>query len=327
MDWIKANYEKCLLGLAALVLLVLSAVLLLQARGFNDAFEPVLRPQPQNNKVAPVDTSELERVQSELQKPAKWESAGRGSLFVSEKYIIKDDKPVNPIKTKEMLHPPVPNDWLITNRFDLLDPNVLVADADADGFTNLEEWTGLDPAKPGSESTDPNDKKSHPPYTVKLRMKDWKQVTFPYIFKSYDGDPKKPESLEFALNTINPRGKSLLDQKLGAEIPGTKFKIASFEHEIKKDANDIEHDVSRLTLRDEAGGKTLVLTFNKAAFSPVSYATLRFVVDGSEFPVQTDQIFSLPIEPEKKYKVIELKQTEAVIVDEQTKKQITIPHL
>jgi hypothetical protein len=325
MDWIKAHYEKCLLALAALLLIALSAFLFLKTNSFNEVFAPVLNEPPHSNKVEPVDASELERVQKEIQAPAKWvaEEGGniRGALFVSDKYIIKDDgsgqgKPYNPMKGGDM-YAGIPNKWFFDNHLDLLDPNVLNEDPDGDGFTNQEEHDA---------NTNPNDKNSHPPYSTKLRLKEKIPVLFAYLFKSYDGDPKKPQAMEFQLNPVSGKSSSQF-LKIGEVIPGTTFKVVSFELKKFNDANDLERDVSELKIQDPATNKEIILVLNKRAESPNSFGIFKFLIDGTEFKVQIEQTFSLPPEPEKKYKLLEIKEKEAIIEDDKTKEKVAVPHL
>jgi hypothetical protein len=45
------------------------------------------------------------------------------------------------LQTTEV-HPPVPNEWLDQFGLPIAEADVLSQDADADGYTNLEEWHG-----------------------------------------------------------------------------------------------------------------------------------------------------------------------------------------
>ncbi len=317
MDWIKANYEKFLLALAALLLLALSAVLIFQARGFSEVFQSVVTEPPRNNKIEPVDDKEIERAQGEIQTPDQWADAGHGSLFVSEKYLIRDDKPYNPYKGGEDMYPPIKNQWFADNHLNLLDPGVLSQDPDGDGFNNKEEWTA---------QTNPQDKTSHPPYTTKLRLKEWIHVRFQFVFKSYDGDPAKLDAMEFQINPLGGKGSSQFLKK-GEKIAGTSYTITGFEQKKFTDANGIERDVSELKIEDTAAKKKVTMVMGKQVESPNSLVVFKYLIDNTEFRVQIDQTFSLQPESDKKYKLLDTTPTEATIQDEDTKKPIKVPHL
>jgi hypothetical protein len=81
-------------------------------------------------------------------------------------------------------------------------------------------------------------------------------------FAAYSGDPKKPESLDFQINTLD-RTRPTHFYKVGETIEGTKWKIESFEHKVDRDAQGREKDISELKLRNLESKQTVVLPFNK----------------------------------------------------------------
>ena len=160
MDWIKKNYDQFALAVVSLILLGLSGLLAITAIGFKEVFAGLQQGARHNNTIAGLPVEELEKDKAELETPTLWAPKKEaGSLFVSEKYLIQDNKPV--LLLSGTVHAPVPNDWLIEHNLDITDPDVLNEDPDKDGFTNLDEWKG---------GTDPNDPKSHPAYITKLRL-------------------------------------------------------------------------------------------------------------------------------------------------------------
>jgi hypothetical protein len=339
MNWIKENYEKFLLALAGFVLLAVSGWLIFNALTFPSLFEDVRREVPPNNKIPPLDTSAIDAAKAEVEKPGSWNAnpKERGSLFVSRKYIIKDDTLYDP---QEKGAPPIhdkvtnpwnggtaaiPNDWFFDNNLDPLNDNVLNEDPDGDGFTNADEWIGMDPDHPGTKPTNPQDKNSHPPYWTKLRLTRWTRVPFRLIFKGYNGDIKKPETLEFAVNTLDVRQASQLELKVGDQIKGTKFKIKSFTPKTVVDANGIEKDLSELQIEDIETGKPLTLIFNTIIDSPDSYGTFKFLLSGPEFTVKLEKTFALPPEPNNFFKLIDITQTQATIENVKTHEQIKVP--
>ena len=120
----------------------------------------------------------MEDEKGKLAKPDQWQprtvNGHRLPVFVSPPYISKTDADgkeelVDPVQDTLMLHPPVPNTWLLANNQDLLSPDVLTQDTDGDGFSTLDEWEW---------KTDPNNKDSHPPYWSKLFLKRFVRIPF-----------------------------------------------------------------------------------------------------------------------------------------------------
>src|SRR5690242_18756109 len=96
MDWIKSNIEKCLLALAALILLVLSGLLIFQVVTFQQIFKSVTDEVPHNPKIKLVEADEIERAHAEIKEPAKWLDfmldPERGFLLVSRQLIVRGDQ-------------------------------------------------------------------------------------------------------------------------------------------------------------------------------------------------------------------------------------------
>ncbi|MEA3188146.1 MAG: hypothetical protein QOD99_1976 [Chthoniobacter sp.] len=320
MDWIKKNYDQAALLLVSFVLLAMSVWLFLNAAHFSETFESLRGDVVHNDKVSIADLSGLEQAKAALAKPAGWSpKAGTGSLFASEKYILKDGQLISPLqKGQQALHPPVPNEWFDQNHLDILSDGALADDPDGDKFSNLEEFNG---------KTDPQDKNSHPAYVTKLRLVKAIQQPFRLLFQAYDGDPAKPDSLNFQLNTVDVKQPTLF-LKLGDPIPKTKFKILSFA--IKKEVNkktESEEDVSELTVQNTETNDKVVLVLAKMANSPDSYALFKYLWDGSQFPVKKDKTFSLKPTEEIVYKLVDIKDTEALIENAKTGEKITVPKL
>lgn len=58
--------------------------------------------------------------------------------------------------------------------------------------------------------------------------------TFRVVFKSYNGDPTKPESVDFQINTLDRTGPTRF-YKLGQTIEGTKWKFERFEPKTQRE--------------------------------------------------------------------------------------------
>lgn len=314
MDWIKKNFEKFTLLLLSIALLGVSVLLFLNARGFFAMFDVLKQPVTHNNNVPPLDTKELDEDRNELLKPASW-TGHEGSLFVSRRYVVVSGTLVDPLEgdTGTPIHAPVPNSWFVKYHLEdiMLDSDALTEDPDGDGFTNLDEFNG---------GTDPLDKNSHPPYTTKLRLEKFINVPFRLVVKA------RPDADSFQIDTLDLHQPSQI-LHIGEMIQGTKFKLVKFEEKHTKDENDIDHDVSELTVQNVQTQEQVVLIMEKQVDSPDSYALFKYLWDNSEFGVKKGQEFSLKPEPDIKYKLIDINQTEALIQNLKTNEQIKIPLL
>jgi len=325
MDWIKRNYDQFILGLVALVLLVLSGFLIASAIDFHQTFAGIRGQVIHHNEIPPTDLSGLQQATDALQNPGRWDlKEDEGSLFVSIPYIAQGDTLFDPRKSLKPLHPPVPNKWIIDHKLDILDNNVLSEDPDGDGFTNLDEWKNL--KGDGSDATDPNDPKSHPPYYTKLRLVQYIKQPFRLLFNAYDGDVKKPESLQFQINTVDVRQPTQF-VSIGDVIAGTKFKVIKFE--VKEEFNpsiQTNRDVSELTVQNTETGDNVILVLERIVDSPDSYALFRYLWNNTQFEVKKYKEFVLLPETTLRYKLIDIKEDKALI-QTPTDQQVWVPRL
>lgn len=333
MDWIKKNPAKFALIVVAICVIASTALLAMRVSSFDENFEKKRAQAPTPGAVDPVDTGPLDATQKALAAPAKWvPAADAGSLLVSQLYVLKDDKLIPPGGVS--FHPPVPNKWITDHGLDLLSNTVLDDDPDMDGFTTRMEWNGMDglshlddngqpvmgaDGKPlPDDSTDPKDPKSHPPYHSRLELAKIIYIPFRLQLKSYDLNPRNPKDTTLQINAID-RGRRTLFIPLGEDIPGTKFKTDSFKKiEVPgKDGTTI--DASELTIINKETGEKVIMPLGKVVDSPDSHAVFRYrwVLPGgvptADFPVRKTQVFHLPPEMDKDYKLIDIKGKEAVV--------------
>jgi len=326
MDWIKRNYDQFSLAVLAFILLGVAGFLIYTANGFGTVFDSVRLPAVPNNSIPQVAMDNVKAAEASTKSPAKWTlETDKRSPFVSEPYIVSDSGDlVNPRTSDTPLHPPVPNKWIFAHNLDILDNNVLNEDPDGDGFTNLDEYLAV--KKDGSDSTDPWDKTSHPPYWTKLRLAQYIRQPFRLLFESWDGDPKKPESMSFQINAKDTNVPSQFIH-IGDMIEGTKFKVIKFEEKhAKNPATDAIDDVSELTIQHTERGDNVVLILNKEANSPDSYADFRYLWNNTEIKVQKSREFALLPDANLRYKVIDITDTDALI-QLPTGEKVTVPHL
>src|SRR4051812_27853197 len=93
MDWIKKRYDQFILTVAALALLAFGIMIVLKTGTFGEKFASTLATIPPNNTLPPLEFERVEKAQKELAAPPVWKTVGdksapRGSMFVSEVYVI-----------------------------------------------------------------------------------------------------------------------------------------------------------------------------------------------------------------------------------------------
>ena len=316
-----------MLGAVAFAVLGGSAKVILDSVHFGDQFAAISNPPPKNDKVASLDKTPVEGARARLLKPSQWDVAEEGSsLFVAKTHFIDPvaNRPRRPEDGKGMVHPPVPDKWILGNKLNLLSKSVLDEDPDKDGFNNLEEYFGLTgkTADPGApvESTNPNDANSHPPYRTKLFLKQFVTRAFLSLFKAYNGDLKKPEELDFQINSYEKGAQNQARVgtqflKIGAVVGNTPYRIEKFDYKTAKNAKTGgDDDVSELTLRNIETQEPVVLILNKVTESPDSFAvlTFRLAQPGQELRVQRMKDFTLP-GTEESYKLIDITKDRALI--------------
>jgi len=118
--------------------------------------------------------------------------------------------------------------------------------------------------------------------------------------------------------------------KLGEDIPGTEFKVASFSHKIEERDDDQRHDASTVTivnketgaeevlpLRDENYRGDLRAHFRGRAAQPAGQAV-------AGFSARIGETFTFPPESGKTFRVLDIKGRGAVIRRPDGKKMLLI---
>lgn len=316
MDSIRRNYDRVLLVLGGVLLTSVSALLGLKGLSFNQGLERDAQGVPPSRKVPVVDVLPYEQALAQLEKSSAWR-AHKNPLFVSDKYLVKEGRLVNPLEEDGLpIHPPVPNKWFEVNNLDLLDPKILSQDQDKDGFSNLEEFDA---------KTDPQSVQSHPEYITKLRLKQFIRKPFRFVFKSWYGNPEQIDSLNFQIETVDLKQPTQF-VKMDGVVKGTDFKVVKFEFKNITNANQIRKDVSEITLQNQEG-ENMVLPLEKVGNLPANFGKFILLWNNSEFEVKNNQEFSLEQAPDKKYKVIDISSTQALVMDVSGGQSITVPLL
>jgi hypothetical protein len=328
MDWIKKHTDQFALAVLAFLLLAFSALIILRSTSFGEKFSALESRPPRKDTLPEVPVATIATAQQSIDKPGQWTPKAPpgakepGSLFASDQYYVREDGRL--IKITEDQDPfGIPTGWLLKYNLDPYSRNTVTDDPDRDGFNNLEEYRGASravesnpPSAAGDpDTTNPIDAQSHPPYHTLLTLKQYIPVRFRLVFASYNGDPKKPETLDFQINTLDRTGPTEF-YKLGGMLAGTKFKIEKFEFKTQVNpATKADEDVSELTLVNIESGDVLVLPLYKVVNSPDSEGIFHYgwPEPPEDMRLRKGQQFILkPVrEP---YKLIDIKETEAVIV-------------
>ena len=323
MDWIKKNYDRFMLLLVAIALLVSSAGLIYTIKSYPDRFAPIQATVVPGVKVTSLETDALERAKASMQKPAEW-NRRNSSLFVSRKFVARHDangtdQLINPFDPGSApLHPPIPNDWFLKNKLEdrILDADVLEQDPDKDGFSNLDEFEGR---------TDPQNAASHPSYLTKLRLKKFIRIPFRLKFEAEDGDGN------FQINTVDVHQPTQF-VRMNEVIARTKYKVIKFEKKSEPNPKTgVDKDTSELTVEHIETGIKVALIIGREVNSPDQYAQFSFLWDHTEFTVKKEQQFYLKPERDIEYKLVDIRDSEAVIIKVKTDKPnggpIKVPHL
>lgn len=301
MDWLKNNYERTLLALAALALLACSGLVINKVLGFPEQFAGRNSPKAADHTIKPYPTETLTDSSGRVSAPPSWRNHD-GSLFLSRPYVLKDNMLIDPLEGESDLHPPIKNSWLIKYDLPYWESDIKDQDSDEDRFSNLEEYVA---------GTDPRDKASVPPYYTKLRLQKFISKPFRLIFT---GTPDDGQTFTINAKDLKSRTQFL---EMGHMIKDTPYKLLSYE---KKSAvvNEIEKDVSELTIENSETGQKIVLVANKEANDPTSFGEFLYQYDGSTFTVKKDDEFTLTPENDRKYKLIDISEREALIQDQKT---------
>ncbi len=304
MDWLKQNYERAALAAAALVLVVCSALIINNSLNFPNQFTDRNSSKPHDNTIKPLPVETIASAAALTEKPRNW-TPHDGSLFVSRPYVLLDGVLIDPLATGKNLHEPITNSWVQKYDLPYWEADLKEQDPDADRFSNLDEFLA---------GTDPRDKTSVPPYYTKLKLVKFISKPFRLIFTS-----SPDEGQTFAINTKDKGGRTQF-LEMGATIEGTPYVLQNYTpKKITKD--EIEVDVSELTIKNTETGQQIVLVANKEANDPTSYAEFIYLYDGTKFTVKKDDEFTLAPETARKYKLIDISEREAVIKDLQTGEQ------
>ncbi|HSR37040.1 MAG TPA: Amuc_1099 family pilus-like system protein, partial [Desulfurivibrionaceae bacterium] len=164
MSWFSKNYEKAALGGTVVVALGLAYLGWARIGAVDEEFGTGLKGAG-NNKTAVPGAERIPMALQSMKLDRTWNRGKDGErpvdLFTGVPLVIKSTEPekaIDPIKDAP-IHDPIPNIWWLENRIDPGFADSPQRDPDADGFSNIDEFTA---------KTDPNNAKSHPSLIAKL---------------------------------------------------------------------------------------------------------------------------------------------------------------
>jgi len=297
-------WDKILLIVIGVIVLGLSGLFLSKALGFGERFR--LTEVTPNPELPETDTGVIEIAKAFVERENVWTNSKMGvkpiRLFVSVPIIESDGMQIDMLDPDDpKLRPPVSNAWLLANNLDYLNAGVLDQDPDGDGFSNRAEWNA---------KTDPIDSASHPPYAEKLVIHSRQQEEYRLEFTA------RPDGKRFQIKRIPtakwPRADTFLMQ-VGEISEDKQFRIDEFE-EKQAVRNGITVDASVLKITFLPKQTQHELVKNVPELIPTFFAELEFLLEpGKKFFVKEGEAFNLVIDPETKYRVLEVNEDSTVI--------------
>lgn len=202
MSWMSNNYEKVVLGGAAVAALALAFFGWRAASSVEDKLPVEISGRGDNTTAVP-GAELLPGTLSSIQTKHQWQRAEVDErpldLFTGiALFAQKESKEPVDLWKDSPVHPPIPNRWFLDHGIDIGFADSPQRDPDKDGFSNLEEYEG---------KTDPSDPKSHPALIAKLSYANQKVLEWLLMFTSDLG----PEQNQFKL--------------LHQAAPGREFKM------------------------------------------------------------------------------------------------------
>ena len=310
MEWVNKNWDKALLALIAVVVILVSVLFVKRSLGYADEFKTDA--VPQSNEFPKMDVERIEGAVKLVKEDVMWIPPMKGEpkkqkelpLFVSIPIVEKGGRLYDMSDPDEdSLRPPVSNPWLLEHELDFLNAKVLEQDSDSDGFSNLEEWDA---------KTSPRDPGSHPPFSDKLYFVERKQTSYRIEFQATPGENK------FQIKrhpTSAYRAPMTFIKALGETSDDGVIRFDSYQQKEGKNNLGITVDMSELTVTYLPTKQQFTLVRRVPMVIPTYYAILEFELDkkGAMAPIKQGDFFTLSIDPDTKYKLVDIQEEEAQI--------------
>ena len=318
--WVKVAFDKIILFVALFGLLLSLILLIVMVGRERKKLEDLGREQEQSRNLSPsarlLDMAFLDEGIEALHSPEQI-PAWSNRLMVAELRVrcvkcgrpIPVDADVCPFRNCGAQQPAMlkagrkdsdldglPDEWELKYG---LGPNAddALQDADADGFTNLEEYQA---------DSNPSDADAHPSYAEKLRVITIGRTFMPLSFQGVQR--LSTNDVRFLLK--NKRLQRDTYAKLGDTVDG--YKLVEYEEKkikVKRGNLELDEDVSVLTVSKDK--KMIPLTINRENQGEIG-ASLIFLVDQTKMVVKLGDIIKLK---NNSYKIIDIKKDGVILAD------------
>lgn len=331
--WFKMTFDKIILVVALLGLVLSLVLLILMVDRERKKLENLSRNQGQSQErlksVRPLDMTFLDESIEALHAPAQI-PAWSNRLMVAELRVrcVKCGRPIPldaegcPFRNCSAQQPPAPKAHLkdsdldgIPDEWEIrygLNPNADDAfqDADADGFTNLEEYQA------GSH---PGDAAAHPAFAEKLRVLQIGRTPMPLSFQGVTR--MGANDLHFQVNN-KATGRDAF-ARLGDTVDG--YKLVKYEKKmvkVRKGSLELEEDVSVLTVSKD--NKLVPLVIHRGANQGEMGAILVFLADQTRMSVKLGDVIKLK---NSSYKIVDIKKDSVILTDVNTGMEMPVKPL
>ena len=265
------NYDKVLLGLAALAAIGVSAYLFVLKGDFGSQFAS--KTAAKGSDLGEIPTGVVQRAQQRLLEAFDWKAPIKNNKAVplnkSVLIILKDNELYDMFLEDKPLRPPMTNKYLRENELLYLAPNVGSLDPDNDGFSNEEEFTFKTNPKDGNQA----DPKAVPPLKNKIYFVAREQDDYKIALQS------SSMPLQVKRNFPTPARGVFVDalpKDFGFDPGVARFTAKSFVPKKVPDPRLGEKDVSELTVFDHATNTDVVLVFKEEKNLATYKAKLQF---------------------------------------------------
>lgn len=319
-EWLKENYEKAFVVVAAILALALAGWLIFSSLSFSSVFDQAS--VPQSEEMPETGLESVEKASKAVAEPVTWEAK---NLFVSAPVIEKWDasrgeQVLIAIEGEGVgVHGVITNEWITKYGLDITSADLQNEDPDGDNFTNLEEFTAVPKTSPVSAD-------EHPPFITKVCLNGLVESDLKLVFKAQ----VDPNTWQVDLVSEEKfRSQNMLVNRGGSFGPDGRFRLDSYAEKKGSDANGIPIDNSEITISYiEAGGTARVkqaLARDVEWEMPTHEGKFMNAYNSEEFTTKRGSSFKLSNDPTQSFRVIEVTGSKAIIKDQKGKDLEILP--